>query len=71
MSLRYSSLMSSIPYLIIAILSIPIPAAKPFIEFVYQAALRTFSCNIPAPSTSIHLFLKKISISTLGSVKGK
>src|SRR5690606_36587443 len=60
--------------LIIVILSIPKPKAKPeyFSESI-PPAFKTFGCTIPQPTTSIHLFEpgRLISISALGSVKGK
>src|SRR5699024_546137 len=77
-------LISSIPYLSIAIRSGPIPNANPLYIFgSYPAIDSTSGCTIPAPKISIQpdclqtehpdpeQTLQDISISTDGSVKGK
>ncbi|SYV92936.1 Uncharacterised protein [Mycoplasmopsis synoviae] len=56
-SFEYSSLMSLKPYLIMAILSRPIPAAKADSLLQFFLFFKILGCNIPAPSISIHLFL--------------
>ena len=66
--------MSLIPYLSIAILSIPNPKAKP--EYLFVSMLqfsKTLGLTVPQPSISSHSSVpgKRISTSADGSVKGK
>src|SRR3989338_9707845 len=84
LSFSKNNLISSIPYLSIVILSIPMRNAKPvYLSGSYPAYSNTRGLIMPAPSTSSQpLFLQTlhpvplqiihpISISALGSVKGK